>query len=632
MAKRKKLRKKQPRPTINTQGYPTLLDITDGIAQIEWDETRSGYPSFMTMLSPPQLLPLAVAEYPDHIFWHYCTQDSFFAISVKEQEQLERQGWEQIGKEKDAALEFAGMIAEGGLPDALMEQRVKEPPDERELALFPAHSQLARTAFIHTIGGKTGRTWIESTHLKTAMQYPVILTYMMPLVATETMSWADIVIGTHALVFMEHGVRLYSVDQLGEDGDRAWQEMHIPPNSAGDEELTIHQVNVHVQMNSILYERAAQAAQVLARNYWQLHEQTIANQPELPALPNIFEHATVVAMAPPLALRGVLAAYSNAQSGAKDWQNEPTPYYLYQEGANSARVEFHAPDLPPETIWQQIRSFSDLDGDILLALFAQWLVSAKDAVGYTWITAEHLLNYRGLLPRRYITADGQKRRYHYRYDDLNTMSACVARLRDTHVTVQQLEQQKPQGQRSRGRPSQNRFVVKSYLIQISEFIQQERLFRDETTRLPVAWHYSLGAAMIRFLETNQRVSSWLLCSLHYDPGKEAWEKRLSRYLIFQKSDQIVSIRYLFTELSFTINEGDPDKTRKRFEKALNRLAKDLEYFGWSYQDDLATLPPKKWIEHWLDKMVELRIPNRKLPTSPSRDSQPLQLKKGENSQ
>jgi hypothetical protein len=574
---------------------------------------------FMTMLSPAQLHPLELPDYPDHVFWRYMVFDSYLGISSAEIKELEREGWECIGRDLDAAH-----LMVTGLPPAF-----ELPQSEQESAVLYAHSQLSRTLFIHERGGTTGRTWIQREDLKTAMRYPVLLCYMMPRALASTMHQADIVVGTHALIETKEGIRIYSIDQLGDEGDRAWQEMHLPPYpmraSANDMANHLDRVNLHVQMNSILHGRAAQAAKVLAQSYWQLHEQSLANPSGLPALPDIFESATVVPMPPPLAIRGVLAAYSNAQSGASGWEEGS---YHYQEGKDSTRIDYHPSSEPREPIWKEINKLTDLDGDVLLALVAQWQVSPKDAAGYTWITAEHLLHYRGILPRRYVAADGQRRQYQYRYDELTQISASMTKLRDTHVTVQQWVKQQASGPRRRGRPSKQMFSAESYLIQISEFIQQERLFNDESTRYAVAWRYNLGRVVVQFLEANQRISSWLQRSLSYDPVKDEWEKRLSRFLIFQEADQTVSIRYLFSELSLRRNEGDPDKTRRRFEKALNRLAKDLEYFGWSYQNDLADLPPKKWIERWMDFQVELRIPSGQLPGHPSHL---LQLKGGENS-
>jgi hypothetical protein len=619
VAKQAKSRKKRP-AAASTQHNGPILDVTeDGIASIAGGGAP-GYPSFMSMLSPAKLIPMMLPTYPDHVFWHYMIFDSFLGIAPADIQELKAMGWVPIGRELEAAYLMAT-----GLPPAF-----DLPQDKDEEAVLYAHSQLSRTLFIHEQGGTMGRTWIRHDDLQTAQRNPVLLCYMMPKALAQTTHPADIVIGTHALIETEQGVRVYSIDQLGDEGDRAWQEMHLPPYppraSTDDLASNLDRVNLHIQVNSILHERAIRAAKVLARSYWQLHEQSLAHPSSLPALPDVFEKAVIVPMSPPLAIRGVLAAYSNAQSSAGAWQESSSPYYLYQDGKESARVEFHPTTSEP--IWEQIHKLTDLDGDVLLALVAQWLVSPKDAAGYTWITAEHLLHYRGILPRRYLAADGQKRQYQHRYDDLIQISDAVGKVRDTHVSVQQWIKQQPAGQRRRGRPSKQVISAESYLIQISEFLQQERLFNDETTRFAIAWRYSLGRVILQFLKDNQRISTWLQRSLSYDPVREEWEKRLSRFLIFQEADRTVSIRYLFSELSLRKNEGDPDKTRRRFEKALNRLAKDLDYFGWAYKDNQAELPSKRWLERWMDFQIELHIPGEQLPT-PS--SSPLQMKGGKKS-
>ena len=222
MAKRNPFRKK-PRGTARNHSYPSITRIQDGVAEIA-GEAAPGTPSFLSMLSQPQLYPFILGAYPEHIFWRYFTEDTFFGIAPQEIQELQSTGWESVGPERNAALEMALRMSDGELPEAMKKQVVREPAGQREEAVIYAHSQLGRTVFAHEQGTTAGKTWIQSAHLQTAIEHPVLLTYMMPKSAALTMHQSEIVIGTHALIEIEKEKRVfvYHIDQLGDAGDHYW--------------------------------------------------------------------------------------------------------------------------------------------------------------------------------------------------------------------------------------------------------------------------------------------------------------------------------------------------------------------------------------------------------------------------
>ncbi|HLZ58083.1 MAG TPA: hypothetical protein VKR06_14175, partial [Ktedonosporobacter sp.] len=100
-------------------------------------------------------------------------------------------------------------------------------------------------------------------------------------------------------------------------------------------------------------------------------------------------------------------------------------------------------------------------------------------------------------------------------------------------------------------------------------------------------------------------------ALSYDPLHEAWEKRLSRYFMFylhmQDGPGVVmkELGEMVRELSLPLNKGDPDKSRKRFEKAMARLQKDRQIAQWHYVEDLTDLPARHWLPVWLSYHIQV---------------------------
>jgi hypothetical protein len=166
------------------------------------------------------------------------------------------------------------------------------------------------------------------------------------------------------------------------------------------------------------------------------------------------------------------------------------------------------------------------------------------------------------------------------------------------------------------------FEQQSYLITVSDYIQQSQLLQEEEqipdAPLAVAWYYQPGTCLESFLIGPNYRAAWLLQqALHYDPYHEKWEKRLARYFTFQMRMNADfggttikrTIGTLIDELALPINRNDPDKTKKRFEKAMNQLRKDGIISSWGpeerYYQDMEQYPRRNWLESWLAHEIEV---------------------------
>ncbi len=63
---------------------------------------------------------------------------------------------------------------------------------------------------------------------------------------------------------------------------------------------------------------------------------------------------------------------------------------------------------------------------------------------------------------------------------------------------------------------------------------------------------------------------------------------------------------LIDDLSLPLDDRNPDRTRARFEKAMDRLKADGHINDWRYKEAPA-LPAKRWLDAWLDWMVVVEI-------------------------
>ena len=383
------------------------------------------------------------------------------------------------------------------------------------------------------------------------------------------------------------------------------------------------------------------AALDLAEQYWKLHQtvtgHTAPLQRTLPVIPYVIDRGALIAASLPV--QAIIAAYSNAQSGANQWKpslSTHVPTYIHEKEDGTTQVLIRPDDpetaLDPVTIqslWEQVRNLSDIDGDVLLTMIAQTIATPHDEKDCVWITSKSILDYRGIQPIK-KKVNGRYRRAGHRQEDLSGVAGCISRMSNTWIRVEQwIEEDINQPPRKRrvkkqqGSPEKYFYTRDSRLISVIDIIHQHELQRDMETedgelapRIPlaVAWRYQLGAWLDPFLQGANREVAWLLKQvLSYDPYHELWEKRLARYFTFhmrlnaEKGGTTITreIGRLIEELSLPVNHRDPEKTRQRFEKALKRLEADSIISEWTYHKDNPKLPLRRWLETWLTSSVQV---------------------------
>ncbi len=405
----------------------------------------------------------------------------------------------------------------------------------------------------------------------------------------------------------------------------------------------------------------------------------------LPAVTAVFGPVSQqVAIPSALPVQAVLAAYSNAHSGADRWSDpedsQQPPSFVYAKPAGTTVLQIRPTDHDLSdrvvdervirSLWRQVRALSDLDGDVFLATLAQAMAAPADEKGAVWITGGQILDYRGIQPiMKRDSPGGPLRRAGHRHEDLARIAECVQRMTNTWITVRQaLEERIVSGKRTRKK--RRLLTLESRLIQVSEVIRQRDLLdilddstsspsmsalsqtgaersesraestRGETTPLrqpvrpvgaaqesiTIAWRYQMGSWLTPFLEAPNQHIAWLVQqALRYDPYRELFEKRLARYLIFNlripavngNAVMTTTVGALIEELSLPISEDHPDRSKQRFEQALETLRQDRQIDAWRYLPDNPPLPARRWASTWLAEWrIEFRVASiAALPTA-----------------
>lgn len=550
--------------------------------------------------------------FPGRLYWKWALMEKYTVDEAK-LEELCAAGWEMLDH-TTRARDLLRLTSRLGLVLALTLPGVT--PERGELEL-----------------------WVRSQDLLHAKQYPVILVYEAEQ-NTSVSELARLVPGTHAIVFEGEAVYRYEVSQLGDTGIKLLQAMMVGTHYASDRVLpseylysvgspkkSVQNKLKALHENMLMQFAMAQlAATRLSELYWSLHLQSVGKPARLAHslldIPPAFRHANLYENHGNLipatdALEAAIRAISDAQDGAKGWgaDRSKSPTYIHSRATSTTAVTLRMnQQLIPEhdravaqQLWERVTTYSDNDGDVLLAMLAQVVAAGPDEQGGTWITAQAILDYRGILPKRHEVGPGVYRDAGHRPDDMQEISDCVGRLRDMHISVRSWrEPRKPGGRR-------RKVVQESYLVLISDFLTQtEEGQVAKEDALQIAWYYRPGSCLDVPVRKNAKVAWLLQQALRYDPYHEKWEKRLARYFMFQLRLNNAfggttikrSIREILEEsgLFSSINRTDPIRTKERFENAMRTLAEHGHISDWGetpYLEAMKRRPARGWLEMWL---------------------------------
>lgn len=253
-----------------------------------------------------------------------------------------------------------------------------------------------------------------------------------------------------------------------------------------------------------------------------------------------------------------------------------------------------------EMMFAQVANLSDLDADVLDALCTLWLLQADSPTSAAVADINDLFRMRGIKPK----ISGQNRRGGYMPDQKREILGSLTRIESLWLTMTQVTSYE------RGRKHKNQDVIESRAFVITDKKGQLRLDGYLDVRRFI---FRLGAVFGYYVFTMGRQTALLSAkALQYNPHKEVWEKRLTRYLSWQWRNRARKGKFLhpFTvrTLLTAIGKGFDEEgnfvarrgweTKERLEKALNRVEEDGVIATWQYQrwEELDRTDYQAWLD------------------------------------
>lgn len=321
-----------------------------------------------------------------------------------------------------------------------------------------------------------------------------------------------------------------------------------------------------------------------------------------------------------------MASIHDAASKATKWvqTEDHAPFFHYEKPSGSSIIEYKTGrkdevfnSKTTASLWSKVQQLSDSSNDVLLDLFAHF-IRPSETDGTTWFFASQYLDDRGLKKITKGENAAQRRTAGHRQEDIAEVGHHLDLLENIWITIDQTIDESSDGKKKR---KKRRFTHQGRLFMIEERITQKDLHGDNSSDLEIAWRVRPGNWLRPFLEDpNRQVANLFQKSLQYDPYRQQWEKRLSRYfMLFGHMETRGGggtfnryIKKLLQEVSLSVETANPKRTKERFERAMDQLVTDSIIHEWHYQDSV-DVSKRGWVTDWLDLMVTIYIaPTRQL--------------------
>ena len=279
-------------------------------------------------------------------------------------------------------------------------------------------------------------------------------------------------------------------------------------------------------------------------------------------------------------------------------------------------VEPFLPDLGISE-WQErtaefVRCMDDLTADVLDIISAEWLKQASHPESMVVLTADDFLRHRGLNPKKGGTGRRGGYQNHLRQGIARHIDILVntwLRVFEREVTVITEGRRGPERKRTKWAGESRAIIVSSRVGPVNPSGDIE----------PRAWKIRPGDVFAKFLIGPGRQTALVSqMALHYDPYRQYWEKRITRFLAYLwrirggRNDYLapISVEALLQGAGLLVNKRNPKKTRSRLEKALDQLGQDGVIRSWRYVPQVNEKPTgrKGWSKVWVSWKVQIEPP------------------------
>lgn len=238
-----------------------------------------------------------------------------------------------------------------------------------------------------------------------------------------------------------------------------------------------------------------------------------------------------------------------------------------------------------QRMWALRSRLSDLDADVLDAVTALWLENARHKDEMVAVTADQLLRLRGLKPRPGGKGRGgySERQRQEIADAMENLAAVWLNVAEAPIFREETDR------RGRTRKVKESWAIQSPALVVSSRMVQGSFWGPGKVR---AWRVRPGDFFTAYLLGPGRQTALLSRkALAFDPYRQTWEKRLTRYFAYQwrvraregKYGQPFRVTTLLEECDPEYATGRIRRLKERLEKALDTLEEHAVIAGWQYE-------------------------------------------------
>jgi len=360
--------------------------------------------------------------------------------------------------------------------------------------------------------------------------------------------------------------------------------------------------------------------QRLAQDYYQ-HHQLLQAKNNFPSAINPFENGIGFASTC-AAMQLFTYATQNAIAGATRWKKpkDHRPHFVH----NGNIIEYGEGDVVitdkiATSLWEQVKqqNYTVVDmATFAISLCARSLEPDHSA----WVYASEFIKSRGLAKMKKAVTDTIDREAGHQQKNQKEAQQSIFHLEKLWMTINQEINEQEYNPKTKKR-NRRKFTYKGRFIVVKGVLTQKDLgTTDSETSMEVAWHIAPGDWLAPFLQyPNRQIANLSDRVLRYNPRTQKWEKSFGYYFFFNghmnsKGRGCTFNRYIEPLLKECSLDGEiererPQRTRDRFEKAMDKLVEDRLINEWYYTDHKNGYIPSKrsWIDEWLGLKVTIEI-------------------------
>lgn len=246
----------------------------------------------------------------------------------------------------------------------------------------------------------------------------------------------------------------------------------------------------------------------------------------------------------------------------------------------------------------------DLAADVFDIITAKWLKEAKYHESAVIITADEILEARGLKKK----LGGSGRRGGYKEEWRQQIAEQIDHLSHQWITIAEMEVVKI----VKGKRKVVKWRGEGRALSMDIRLGQERL---DGTLDTYAWKIRPGIFSEHLFGPGRQTALLSNKALEYDHYRQTWEKRLARYLAYlwrideNRTREGLLVKTLLDKAGEEVNKRFPGRTRDRLEKALDQLQADGVITAWQYENiEEEKLKGQQWWRKWLELKILLTAP------------------------